>query len=183
MNDIRLRGFTLIEVMITVAIVAILAAVAYPSYRDSVLKGKRAEARAALTDLLQQQERFITQRNSYACFATNVTTGGTVALDPDANGHCPDTPPSQPSSTLVPFKGYVGTSIASAAYVLSADNCRAVDGTKISIQDCVRLMATPVGTHANDYARAGAPRITSTGIKDCVKSNGTVVTGTSLCWP
>ena len=59
-------GFTLIELMITVAIVGILAAIAYPSYQDSVRKGKRAEGRTALIDFLQQQERFLTQTGSYA---------------------------------------------------------------------------------------------------------------------
>ncbi len=58
-------GFTLIELMITVAIVGILAAIAYPSYQDSVRKGKRAEGRTALVDFLQQQERYLTQTGSY----------------------------------------------------------------------------------------------------------------------
>ena len=49
------HGFTLIELMIVVAIVAILASIAYPSYKDSVLKSRRAEARTALSELLQQQ--------------------------------------------------------------------------------------------------------------------------------
>lgn len=58
-------GFTLIEVMIVVGIVAILAAVAYPSYMDSVRKGWRAEARSALVQEMQQQERYFTQLGKY----------------------------------------------------------------------------------------------------------------------
>ena len=65
-----MRGFTLIELMITVAIVGILASIAYPSYIESVRKGRRAEARAALTELMQQQERFMTQNNTYRAFAS-----------------------------------------------------------------------------------------------------------------
>lgn len=179
MNDTRLRGFTLIEVMITVAIVAILAAVAYPSYRDSVLKGKRAEARTALTELIQQQERYITQRNSYFCFNSATSNGTATAIMPDANGHCADTT----SAATVPFKTFTGGSAASSSYVLGAENCRNTDNTKISIQDCVRLVAIPRGGHDADYDKAGALRITTTGVKDCVKRNGAVVAGTSLCWP
>lgn len=59
------RGFTLIELMIVVAVIAILGAIAYPSYMDSVRKGWRTEARTALVQEMQQQERFYTQRGKY----------------------------------------------------------------------------------------------------------------------
>lgn len=59
------RGFTLIEILIVVAIVGLLAAIAYPSYMSYVRNAWRAEGRAALLAEMQQQERYFTQMNQY----------------------------------------------------------------------------------------------------------------------
>lgn len=70
----RARGFTLIELMIVVVIVAILAAVAYPSYRNSVLKGRRSDATISLIKLAQRLERCHTQFGSYKNAGCSVQT-------------------------------------------------------------------------------------------------------------
>lgn len=73
----RPRGFTLIELMIAVAVVAILTAIAYPSYNQHVRKGKRGEAKATMMDLAQQLERRYTTDRSYLTATT--VCGQTVA--------------------------------------------------------------------------------------------------------
>ncbi|MEY3123417.1 MAG: type IV pilin protein [Nitrosomonas sp.] len=62
---INTRGFTLVELMIVVAIAGILASVAYPSYVDSVQRGNRAEARGILLEIAQSLERNFTEANRY----------------------------------------------------------------------------------------------------------------------
>lgn len=74
----RLRGFTLIEVMITVAIIGILAAIAYPSYIEQVRKSRRADAKAALVTAAQTMERFYTENNSYAAATAGDAVGSTI---------------------------------------------------------------------------------------------------------
>lgn len=63
------RGFTLIEVMIVVAIVGILTAIAYPSYLEHVRKSRRADAQSAMMELAQFMERRFTTTGSYSAAA------------------------------------------------------------------------------------------------------------------
>jgi type IV pilus assembly protein PilE len=60
------KGFTLIELMVVVAIIGILASVAYPNYTEFVRKGRRADAQAVMMDISLRQQQVFLQQKSYA---------------------------------------------------------------------------------------------------------------------
>lgn len=68
----RMRGITLLELMIVVVVVSILAAVAYPNYREFTARAKRNEAKAALLRIATNQERFYLQNNTYTTDMTDL---------------------------------------------------------------------------------------------------------------
>ncbi|HYD97190.1 MAG TPA: type IV pilin protein [Noviherbaspirillum sp.] len=133
-------GFSYIQVLAALAIVAILARLAYPSYMESVRKGKRAEGRAALHALLQQEELHYSRTNSYIRFSSASTDGEEKK-----------------------FKWFSGTSPARSAYEIKAEPCE--DET---IQNCVILIAQPgtemVDRHFRDPL-CGKLTLSSTGEK------------------
>jgi len=89
------RGFTLIELMIAVVIVGLLAAIAYPSYRQHVYEARRAEAKAALIDVAQRLER---------CYSSTLTYE-----------NCPTTPTQAPQ-----YYSLTATNISARQYTLTA---------------------------------------------------------------
>ena len=66
MKHARQPGFTLIELMITLAIVAILVAIAYPSYTWAIVKARRSNAEAVLMDIAQRQQNYLLDVRAYA---------------------------------------------------------------------------------------------------------------------
>ena len=72
------RGFTLIELMVVLAVAAILSAVAFPSYQSQVARGRRADAKQALLELAQKLERFNTERGTFA--GASLGSGGLYPL-------------------------------------------------------------------------------------------------------
>jgi len=72
----KISGFTLIELMVTVAIIGLLAAVALPSYRSSVLRSARSEGKSALLEVATRQEQYYLDNKTYT---TDMTALGLSA--------------------------------------------------------------------------------------------------------
>jgi type IV pilus assembly protein PilE len=73
-------GFTLIELMIVVAAVAILAAVAVPSYQDYVRRGRRADAQSFLQEVAARQQHFMVDRRAYSASVIDAPSAGGLGL-------------------------------------------------------------------------------------------------------
>jgi type IV pilus assembly protein PilE len=77
----ELHGFTLIELMITVAIVGILATVAYPAYTQYMIRANRAAAQAEMMNIANRQQQFLLTNRGYASKATLEASGYALPSD------------------------------------------------------------------------------------------------------
>jgi type IV pilus assembly protein PilE len=147
------RGFTLIELMIVMAIIAVLAAIAYPNYQQFLLKSGRSDGHAKLTQIMQAQERFYSQNQSYT-----ENLGATAAGNP---------------GLAFPGVAEDGPVISDEQrYSIAAEVCAV--GTPLT--RCVRLVATTAGPQAADF-QCGNLSLDSRGVKG-ESGTGTVQT----CW-
>lgn len=144
-RDMRGRGFTLIELMIVIAVLAILAAVALPSYRNSVQKSQRAEARGVLLEASQYMQRFYSQNDRY-----DQDRAGNAAAIPGPLATVPRGSASSGANYLVSFSGTPtvagftiqavprGSMASDKCGTLSLDNVgrRTASGSGASVDEC-----------------------------------------------
>lgn len=69
------QGFTLIELMITVAVLTILVSIAVPSYRQFIVRGKRSAAQSVMMDIANREQQFLLANRAYASKATLEANG------------------------------------------------------------------------------------------------------------
>jgi type IV pilus assembly protein PilE len=128
----RIGGFTLVELMIACVVLAIIVAIALPSYQAQVRKSRRADARNAVLDLAGREERFLSIANSYSQTATDV--GYAVFPTTVNNGYyqltvaVPD--PNQPGVT--------------PSYIITATYF----GPQVTDTDCAQFTVNQLGQQA-----------------------------------
>ncbi|MVF21364.1 type IV pilin protein [Methylocaldum sp. BRCS4] len=120
----KIRGFTLMELMIAVAVVGILAAVAFPSYQSQVIKTRRSDGKAALMSAAAKQEQYYLDNKTYA----NTMT----ALGYSAN----------PASSAEGYYQISITASSATAFTLQA----APQGSQTSDTVCDNLTLNNLGT-------------------------------------
>jgi type IV pilus assembly protein PilE len=77
---VGVRGFTLIELIIAMVVIAILAAIAIPNYQDYILRSRRADAQAFLLEVAARQQHFLVDRRAYSTSITAAANAGGLAM-------------------------------------------------------------------------------------------------------
>lgn len=125
----RTRGFTLVELMVTCVVLAIIVGIAMPAYTQQVRKSRRADARNAILDLAGREERFLSVANSYSQVASDMGYGAFPVLV--NNGYYNLT-------VAVPDPAYVGNG---PSYIITATPT----GAQAGDSDCATFTVNQIG--------------------------------------
>lgn len=99
-----IAGFTLIELMITIAIIGILASVAYPSYQQYIIKSKRSAAQAQMLDIANREQQYFLANRTYADKTTLEANGYSLPTEVSTNySYTINVPTSTPPSFTITF--------------------------------------------------------------------------------
>src|SRR5450432_1910378 len=132
-------GFTLIELMITVAIVAILGMIAMASYSSQIQKSRRTDARSAVMDLAGREEKLFSTTNAYSGTPSDLGYGGALAVWPITVG-----------------SGYYQVSVALAnpptSYVITATAI----GSQANDTKCTTLSVDQLGSQTSTGTETAA---------------------------
>jgi type IV pilus assembly protein PilE len=133
MNSNKRNGFTLIELMITVAIVAILVSIAFPSYRSYTIRSSRSAVQTELLQLAGLQEKIFLNSNSYAVSITAAYSGqsntglGGSGTTADGRYTLAITPLAIPTQTFV----ITATPVVGASQEFDGDMTLSSNGTRL----------------------------------------------------
>jgi type IV pilus assembly protein PilE len=131
----RQRGVTLMELMTVVGVIGILSSIAYPAYVEQARRGKRASAKAMLAEVLQNQERFYSENNTFTVAMADMGYGGGPYVS--ENGTHTITLAAGPSGDIATSVSISATPVAADAkcgvLTLTSTQARTASGTEPAI--------------------------------------------------
>jgi type IV pilus assembly protein PilE len=130
------RGFTLIELMIAVAIVSILAMVALPSYRDYVMRGNLANATNGLATLRAQMERHFQDNRTYATAGTFTTPCASTDASPRTFGSFVVSCSGTPTATAFTLQAVGSGATDGFTYTITESDVRATTAAPTGYNTC-----------------------------------------------